>query len=622
MSLFLRVPLLLALLHAAVASQPSAPSPIAAPLRELPWAQLNFLHTTDTHGWHGGHLQEAQYSADWGDYVSFAHHLRKRADEDGSDLLLIDTGDRVEGNGLYDGSDPKGKYTLDIVKEQRIDLVTVGNHELYQRNTSIREFNSVVPDFAGSYIASNLDVLHPKTGERVPLATRYRKFTTKNQGIRVVAFGFLFNFKGNANNSFVQPVEETIQEQWFKDAIQDKKVDLFLVAGHVPVRDSPEFEAVYKAIRSENWDTPIAFIGGHTHIRDFRKFDKNAYGLESGRYMETLGFMSISGLRAGEKDAMVQEVSSKFERMYIDNNLFSLHHHSGRNGSNFDTELGSNVSKAISAARKELKLDHAFGCAPHDYWLNRAPYPSKDSLLTLIEKEVIPSTFNESKTPSIVITNSGALRFDIFKGPFTIDSTFLVSPFTSGFKKLKDVPFKAASQILSILNNEGQILIPDLVTLAGIDADKLSDLSPPFIPMGVQSRLHAEQQSVLTLLDSANDLQQSMLSGHGDSKRPRVPGYTTKDDAGSDGDDTIHQPIRFYDVPNCIGANISFTASSDGPDKVDLIYNEFLENWIILALRYLGEMREKTDATFAIGGNTLTDVLSNWVRANWACEEK
>lgn len=321
MSSFSRIPLFLALIHAAFASQPSAPSPIAAPLRELPWAQLNFLHTTDTHGWHGGHLQEAQYSADWGDYVSFAHHLRKRADEDGSDLLLIDTGDRVEGNGLYDGSDPKGKFSLDIVKGQTMDVVTVGNHELYQRNTSIREFESVVPDFQDAYIASNLDILDPKTGERVPLATRYRKFTTKNQGIRIVALGFLFNFKGNANNSFVQPVEETIREQWFHDAISDKDVDLFLVAGHVPVRDSPEFEAIYKAIRNENWDTPIVFFGGHTHIRDYRKFDESAFGLESGRYMETLGFMSISGLNAGNKDAIVPESSPKYQRMYIDSTL-------------------------------------------------------------------------------------------------------------------------------------------------------------------------------------------------------------------------------------------------------------------------------------------------------------
>jgi len=39
-------------------AQPSAPSPIAAPLRDIKWGKLNFLHTTDIHGWWGGHLQE------------------------------------------------------------------------------------------------------------------------------------------------------------------------------------------------------------------------------------------------------------------------------------------------------------------------------------------------------------------------------------------------------------------------------------------------------------------------------------------------------------------------------------------------------------------------------------
>lgn len=46
------------LVHPAKAIQPEARSAVAAPLRHLPWGQLNFLHTTDVHGWFGGHLQE------------------------------------------------------------------------------------------------------------------------------------------------------------------------------------------------------------------------------------------------------------------------------------------------------------------------------------------------------------------------------------------------------------------------------------------------------------------------------------------------------------------------------------------------------------------------------------
>lgn len=46
------------LLSLVSAAQPSAPEPVAAPMRDLPWGDLNFLATTDTHGWHAGHLQE------------------------------------------------------------------------------------------------------------------------------------------------------------------------------------------------------------------------------------------------------------------------------------------------------------------------------------------------------------------------------------------------------------------------------------------------------------------------------------------------------------------------------------------------------------------------------------
>ena len=42
----------------ALASQPEAIPPVAAPLRDLQWAQLNIFHTTDIHGWLAGHLQE------------------------------------------------------------------------------------------------------------------------------------------------------------------------------------------------------------------------------------------------------------------------------------------------------------------------------------------------------------------------------------------------------------------------------------------------------------------------------------------------------------------------------------------------------------------------------------
>ena len=59
--------------------QPDAQSATNSPKSALSWGQINFLHTTDTHGWLEGHLKEENYGADWGDFKSFAQHMRAKA---------------------------------------------------------------------------------------------------------------------------------------------------------------------------------------------------------------------------------------------------------------------------------------------------------------------------------------------------------------------------------------------------------------------------------------------------------------------------------------------------------------------------------------------------------------
>ena len=59
---------------------------------ELPWGKINFIHTTDTHGWLEGHMNERNYGGDWGDFVSFVNRMRGKADDLLVDLLVVDTG--------------------------------------------------------------------------------------------------------------------------------------------------------------------------------------------------------------------------------------------------------------------------------------------------------------------------------------------------------------------------------------------------------------------------------------------------------------------------------------------------------------------------------------------------
>jgi hypothetical protein len=374
--------------------------------------------------------------------------------------------------------------------------------------------------------------------------------------------------------------------------------------------------------------------------------------------METLGFMSIDGLSTGgTKDGNAASQKSKitFARRYIDNNVFSMHHHSGKDEKSFPTEHGLKVSEAISDARKSLGLTHKYGCAPHDYWVNRRPYPHNESIFTLIEKKMIPQTISKSDRvksggKALLVTNTGAIRFDIFKGAFTKDTKFLVSPFTSAFRYIPDVPYKAASQVIKLLNNEGPIVLemmdentflqPPEVHAARFRPHILSPQIFKFVGQNdhqviLRGEEHTEAIVTPAPTPVAADAADAPLPtctfdlDKGEYICPKVPGtelfpgYTTKDDAGSDGDDTVHSEIQFYSVPNCIQAAIGFSDDDDhAPETVDLIYNEFIQKWILLALEYTGQKYTSDDTKSWDEGKSFTDIMTEWVEEHWGSEDE
>lgn len=88
-----------------------------------------------------------------------------------------------------------------------------------------------------------------------------------------------------------------VQEDWFQAALK-LDIDMFVVIGHNPVRGSGStFPTVLNAIRAVHPNTPVQIFGGHTHIRDFKSYDNTTTSMEAGRYCETLGWVSISGLK-------------------------------------------------------------------------------------------------------------------------------------------------------------------------------------------------------------------------------------------------------------------------------------------------------------------------------------
>lgn len=324
--------------------------------------------------------------------------------------------------------------------------------------------------------------------------------------------------------------------------------------------------------------------------------------------METIGFQSISNLSSGKP---------QFFRRYIDNNLASFKYHSNTTDDTFHTKRGMTTTRMIDQARKALKLDHVFGYAPQTYWMTQVPYNDTSSVFSLLVDKVFPDIIQPARSnrTRMMITNTGAIRFDIFAGAFTRDSTFIVSPFTSNFSYIPDVPYRLAKQLLPILNNGNpQVSLTwELLHYAQRNKLKMEDLAPPeerarrtAMELAKANRQEQHKQTLL---------QHSKGPGTAFAQVPLsaelTPGYTTHDDLGSEGDDTPHSVIPVYAVPNCVqalfpGSNSSITAESPPKNKyidglnplphratpqddemVDLIFNQFLTPYILKLLNLL-----------------------------------
>ncbi|KAJ9295037.1 hypothetical protein DTO271G3_6207 [Paecilomyces variotii] len=492
--------------------------------------------------------------------------MRQKAEAQDQDLLFVDTGDRVDGNGLCDASTPKCVYIPKISAQQQIDVITIGNHELYKREISEAEFTNATSTFGKSYLASNLDIIDPITGEVVPFAARFRKFTTKIQGIPIMAFGFIFDFDKNADNTIVYEIRSIINE-----------------------------------IRKFR-DTPIQHLGGHLHVRDYALYDPRAAGLASGRFMETIGFMSIDGLATRQGPATFD--TPRFFRRYIDNNLFSFHHHTNLDDKSFPTELGLNTSQLIADARHILGLDKVYGCVPRSLWMSRVPYPGENNIYTWLERVVYDSIKDQSDRRTVfALVNTGSIRFDMLQGPFTKDSAFIVAPFTSGFRVLPSVPYSKAQQITIILNQPSKKNSSGALTRESCEPEKFI-YDEDFVSK--EARQDFSSQKGQRILDSEN--------------YPLIPGYTTVDAGGADGDDTIHLPIKEYQVPKCL----SILVSPDNvvPDEVDLVYVDFMEAKLSLAAEEVGlGVNVSRDSAPYMASRPLSDLMVDWIQKNWACDD-
>ncbi|KAI0369047.1 hypothetical protein BV20DRAFT_424119 [Pilatotrama ljubarskyi] len=574
---------------------------LTPPSRPLEWGDVNIIHTTDSHGWLLGHQKasfpEPNYSGDFGDFASFVAHMKQIAEEKDVDLLLVDSGDLHDGTGLSDGFPPGGvdahesnKFILDLP----YDVMAIGNHELYIYANTLDMYKNFAPRLKGRYLSSNVNItVLNEHGEAVsvPVGSRFAKFKTR-KGRKVTSLGVLFDFTGNDVNTTVQKVEDMVKESWFKEAIKEEP-DFFLLVGHMPVRED-NWPTVFNAVRAVHPTTPILILGGHTHIRDCLQLDGRSIALESGRYMETVGWLSakLDRQRGSKKDIA-------FTRRYLDPNRVTYEYHTRRSNFSFDTLQGRLITQGLNELAKRFDLGALFGTAPQDYTISQAPFPSNNSLLSLFAAQAMPYalTVNNSRAsvPNIMITNSGSQRFDVYAGPFTKNDQLTASPFADAFLYIPEVPFSIANQVLPALNNAG--------------ANERRELRERALER--EREMYARGEVDMRFLKWLEDMDRRSNGPERRAAQNATLGYVTHDDCPGVGDDVLHAPLPFFSTPDFIGSNPP-NVTDDTP--IDLVFVDFIESQLLEILN--GLQSDKKYNTSDV--KPYTDVLANAVLGLYA----
>ncbi|KAI1120547.1 Metallo-dependent phosphatase-like protein [Nemania abortiva] len=598
--------------------QPGALNASYGPSSALEWGQLNFMHTTDTHGWLEGHLKEKNYGADWGDFVTFSTHFKHQAGNMGVDLLIVDTGDLHDGAGLSDATSPDGEISITIFDDVDYDLLAIGNHELYLADVAYQTLNEISTYWGEKYLTSNVQIANQETGEWEYIGKTHRYFTTEH-GLRIMAFGVLFDFTGNTNVTKVIPAKTMVTQKWFMEAINScDPIDVFVLIGHNPVRDS-SFQTVFDAIRAVNPDTPIQILGGHSHIRDFVVYDDSSVAIESGRYCETLGWLSMSGFTednsgfngifpnpAGVPNPTRKATNASsspffYSRRYLDwNRQTFVYHAETWYDHTFDYDNGRATTSDITKYRAQLNLEDLYGCVPQDYCLTCAPFDSDSNIFPLLAEALAEVVVNDDRkdVARYIISNTGGVRFDMYKGPFTFDDSFIVSPFQDAFLYIPNVPYAQASTLLAALNNAGA---SGKRSLGYMPTERDLCVDPIVEPM---SEVRRDEM----LLNSRRGVTRRQVVD-------LVPGYTTTDDWGSDGDDTAHSEIPYYGIPDFFQGTAGFDENGEA-DVVDVVFVDFIEGDV---LAILGSNYTSADVTYYVSANfTTQDYLPLFVKQSAA----
>lgn len=359
------------------------------------------LHTNDSHGRVADNLGFARVA-----------HAKKKLEEAGATVLLLDAGDTLHGLPFATAS--QGESIVEIMNAVGYDAMVPGNHDFNYGYERLMELDGMAefPILAANVLDGEGKSILPGTA-------------VIEKGL--VKFGILglatpeTTFKTSPANieglTFADPIE-TAREQ--AAALEAEGCSIIIALAHIGLSEGQEITSDMIAEQVEEIDV---IIDGHSHtVLENGMWVNGALIASTGEYIENIGVIDIDG------DGMAQAGLLTGEDL---------------NEAAFDEEISALIDQ-ITAKQDEL-LNVVVGQTGADLEGARAVVRTSESNLGNLAADA----FRSATGADVALTNGGGIRDSIPAGDITKKQLVTVFPFGNYVVTLN----VTGAQLLAALEN-------------------------------------------------------------------------------------------------------------------------------------------------------------------------
>ena len=373
-------------------------------------ADVTILYTNDVHTYIDNKSPKPTYAA--------IAALKKSIEDTGRDVLLVDTGDHIQGTAY--GSMDDGATIIELMNEAGYDLATPGNHEF---DYGMARAKAVIQEADFPYVSCNWVDL--RTGFNVLPSVKFFFVGGRKIAFVGVTTPETFTkstpayFMNDAQTKYIYDILGGEDGQKLYDAVQkaiDKAefwgADTIIGLGHLGVDPSSSPWTSEEVIAHTHGFT--AFIDGHSHTVMANKQVTDASGkavtlTQTGSYFKNIGKMTV-----GADGTITTELINTYEGL--------------------DAAVAATASNWISAVDDMLGEEIAVGDTKfyiNDPATGKRRIRSGETNLGDFVADGIYTYFNEIEELhcDIAIMNGGGIRTDVEAGPWSFKTCKTVSPF-------------------------------------------------------------------------------------------------------------------------------------------------------------------------------------------------